>query len=92
MALWRDPLDELIADLERTLPPDARGTLRIPRIEDVQAYAYAILYRTGEDRARALKEPGVQRFLQYYEELAKLPGSTSEPRRQQTTRGGTPTD
>jgi hypothetical protein len=51
MALWRDPLDELIADLERTLPPDARGTLQLPRIEDVRALTYAILYR-GRPRPR----------------------------------------
>ena len=25
MALWRDPLDELIADLERTLPPASQS-------------------------------------------------------------------
>jgi hypothetical protein len=38
MALWRDPLDELIADLERALPPDARrGILQIPRFEDDHA-------------------------------------------------------
>jgi hypothetical protein len=62
------------------LPPDARGTLQIPRIEDVQTLTCAILYGTEEDRARAYKDPGVQRVLRYYEELAKLPSSNSEPR------------
>jgi hypothetical protein len=42
-----------IDDLERVLPPGARGTLQIPRIEDVQALTCAILYGTEEDRARA---------------------------------------
>jgi hypothetical protein len=80
MALWRDPLDELIDDLERALPSGARGTLQIPRIEDMQTLMCAILYGTEEDVARAHNDPGVQRLLQYYEELAKLPGSNSEPR------------
>ncbi len=53
MALWRDPLDELIDDLERALPPDARGTLQILPIEDVQALMCAILYsHRGEPRPR----------------------------------------
>jgi hypothetical protein len=80
MALWRDPLDELIDDLERTLAPDARGTLQIPPFEDVQLLVGAILYGTKEDRARADRDPRVQRVRRYYEELAKLPGSSSEPR------------
>ena len=92
MALWRDPLDELIDDLERALPPDARGTLQILPIEDVQALIYAILYSTEENRARAYQEPGAQRALRYYEELGKLRGSNSEPRRQHPTRDGTPND
>ena len=61
MALWRDPLDELIDDLERALPPNARGTLQIPRIEDVQAFTCAFAFGTEEDRARAYKDPAVQR-------------------------------
>jgi hypothetical protein len=44
MALWRDPLDELIGDLERTLPPEVRrGNLQLPRLEDVQLLVGAIL-------------------------------------------------
>jgi hypothetical protein len=46
----------------------------------VQALVYAILYSTEENRARAYQEPGVHRALRYYEELAKLRGSNSEPR------------
>ena len=92
MALWRDPLDELIDDLERALPPNARGTLQIPLIEDVQAFTCAFAFGTEEDRARAKKDPAVQRVLRYYEELAKLRGSSSEPGREQTTRGGTPNE
>jgi hypothetical protein len=63
MALWRDPLDELISDLERALPPDARrGTLQLPPIEDVQTLVGALAFGTEEDRARAYKDPGVQRL------------------------------
>lgn len=56
MALWRDPLDGLIDDLEPALPPNARGTLQIPRIEDVQAFTCAFAFGTEEDRARAYKD------------------------------------
>jgi hypothetical protein len=30
MAIWRDPLDELIADLERAVPPAAAPTFEPP--------------------------------------------------------------
>jgi hypothetical protein len=73
MALWRDPLDELIGDLERTLPPDrGRDHLDLLPLEDMQKLICAILYGTEEDRARVEKEPGVQRVWRYLERLAEL--------------------
>src|SRR4029453_5873955 len=93
MALWRDPLDELIGDLERALPPDTgHGSLGLPPIEDEQMLISAILYGTEENRARAYKEPRVQRVLRYYEELAARRGSSSEPGRQPTNPAVTPNE
>ena len=49
MALWRDPLDELIADLERTLP--VQPTLYNPRLPwrdlvEMQRMAQEIMKRS----------------------------------------------
>ena len=45
MALWREPLDELIADLERALPAEA-GPVAFdcpPPFEDVQVAGESVL-------------------------------------------------
>jgi hypothetical protein len=62
MALWRDPLDELIDDLERTLP-QARTTCTIHEVQQAlleQQWAVGvILWDSDEERAR---EMHTQRF------------------------------
>jgi hypothetical protein len=54
--MWRDPLDELIEDLERALPSTPGRYEMLPRLEDLQRMVSVALYGTNEDRARAEKE------------------------------------
>jgi hypothetical protein len=62
MALWRNPLDELIDDLERTLP-QAKATCTIHEVQQVlleQQWAVGvILWGSEEEKARVMH---TQRF------------------------------
>ena len=53
MALWRDPLDELIGELEKALPPDPAlsdaQSLRMS-FEELQFRVHDILYGRSDDR------------------------------------------
>jgi hypothetical protein len=71
MPLWRDPLDELIDDLDRVTPA-ATGSVTdvIPPFEDVQLLVSAILWGDDEERARVERDPRVQAVLAYHERLA----------------------
>ncbi len=73
MALWRDPLEELIGELERTQPSrvGAADFDMPPPFEDVQLAVHATLNRTPEDRARAEQDPRVQAVWAYYERLGR---------------------
>ena len=71
MALWRDPLDELIADLERAFPPEAK-----PHDVDYQAIllgcqilASAIFFGNEESRARAEQDPRAKAYRAFLERL-----------------------
>jgi hypothetical protein len=61
MALWRDPLDELIDGLERTLPQaEATDATEIRRVlDELQWAAGVILWGSEEERARVMH---AQRF------------------------------
>ena len=84
MPLWRDPFDELIDDLERSLP-QARSVGPVDyqaALIGCQLIVAAILHGTEEDRLRAERDPRVQMF---YAELglfhrpqpaASAPGDT----------------
>jgi hypothetical protein len=65
MALWRDPLDELIADLERALPPTSDSEVfDWPQIlVDLQSAVGAVLSRSPDERARLANEVDVGRAL-----------------------------
>lgn len=69
--MWRDPLDELIEDLERALPVKSeRSTWEmLPRLEDLQWAVGRILFaRTEEERARAKDDPRVQEIAAQFVE------------------------
>jgi hypothetical protein len=58
MALWRDPLDDLIADLERAIPPaPPQPAYELPPIEDVQWCVDIILNGTPEEKAALASDP-----------------------------------
>jgi len=56
--MWRDPLDELIEDLERVVPAQtAVPRQRLPRLEDFQEVISAILFKTDEELERWRADP-----------------------------------
>ena len=65
MALWHDPLDELIDALEQTLPPIAKQ----PQIDwqasltGCQMYMSAIMWGTPEEIDRIEDDPRVQAYF-----------------------------
>ena len=55
MALWRDPLDELIEDLEHAVPPTGPAFSHTgPPLEDLQLAVSLVLYaKTDDEKAEA---------------------------------------
>jgi hypothetical protein len=72
MPLWRDPLDDLIGDLERTLPPReaSRAFHDLPNLADLQYAVHAVL-RGKEAWARAEREPRVQAVMECLTRLGR---------------------
>jgi hypothetical protein len=62
MASSRDPLDELIQDLEQSLPAEVQVSKYqiLPRLEDLQAVMTALLFSSKEDQARIFADPQFQ--------------------------------
>ncbi len=56
--MWRDPLDELIDDLERAIP-EARFDFRLVFLKQ-QQLTDAILYGSAEEVARLEADPVIQ--------------------------------
>lgn len=76
MAPWRDPLEELIEDLEGTLPPEtyALGDQVGPR-EGLELYVQAVSYGSAEEIARVERDPRVQAYLAATRRLGARPGA-----------------
>lgn len=68
--LLRDPLEELITDLEPSLPPatGSRDMAMPPPFDDVQRAVHAVL-GTDQDRARAATDSRVQAVLKHFASL-----------------------
>ena len=62
-SMWRDPLDELIDDLER-VAPDHQETFPF---ETIQAIADAVLYGSPTEVARLTADPAYQRWVETVE-------------------------
>jgi hypothetical protein len=74
MPVWRDPLDELIAALERVAPVGTATEQAFelpPPIEDYSVAVQAILSRDPVERARLAADPAVKRVDEYHERLAR---------------------
>lgn len=61
--MWRDPLDELIEDLEGALPPSPKPSRDedLPRLFDVQRAVQAVLAHGRGERADPSHEPWFQK-------------------------------
>jgi hypothetical protein len=75
MALWRDPLDELIDDLERTLPRQkTMNAAEIRRVlDELQWAACVILWGSEEEKARVMH---TQRFHDAVKGFSRLAPTT----------------
>ena len=71
MAIWRDPLDELIADLERVTRATTVIAFEMPPMEDYSIAVESILSRDPAERLRLATHPAVKRVLEYHERLAR---------------------
>lgn len=72
MPLWRDPLEELVDQLERSVlakPTEPASYGPLPPLEDFQLAIHAILSGSPEDVARADQDPRIQAVWAYYERL-----------------------
>ena len=70
--MWRDPLDELIEDLEAALPPQsAAGNNDLPPVHELQFYLYELEQcSTDEERQRVETDPRFARVRAYWDGLA----------------------
>jgi hypothetical protein len=72
MAMWRDPLDDLIADLERAMPAAAATAFEMPPpMEDYCIVVQSILSGDPAERQRLAADETVQRVMAYHERLAR---------------------
>jgi len=80
MAIWRDPLDALIGDLEQALPATAPPPTfeTPPPMEDYCVFGEIIRTRDPAERQRLLEHPAVKRVMAYQQRLARERES-SEP-------------
>ena len=69
MAMWRDPLDELIADLERVVPSAAPFTCDIPSMTDYCYFGRSMFSHDPAERARLAEDPRVKRVWEYHQRL-----------------------
>lgn len=62
MALWRDPLDELIDELERAVPTEPGRYAVLPTLEDLQAVITPMLSASKEQQERIFADPQYQQL------------------------------
>ena len=72
MAIWRDPLDELIADLDRAVPAAAPAAFEIPPFGDHCFWVQSILSQNPAERQRLADDPRVRRVQAYYDRRGPL--------------------
>jgi hypothetical protein len=78
MALWRDPLDELIDGLEQAVPPPCAATTDVVDLVSFQLFVTTILYGSDEQRERMHSEPWYVKVQQYFERLAPPPAGRAQ--------------
>ena len=71
MALWRDPLDELIDELERAVPAGSVASHDLFDLALMQRWTTVVLYGTDDDRARMQTEPWYQEWTAQLDRFAQ---------------------
>jgi len=79
MATLRDPLDELIVDLERSLPtaPPAPAFDEPPPIGDYSILVMSVISRDPAERERLAADPAAKRVMDFMERQARKWRSSS---------------
>ena len=82
MPIWHDPLEELIADVERSLPatPPAPA-FEIPPLQDFSIAVLSVISRNPAERQRLASHPAVQRVLSYLARTAPQRSSSVDPKK-----------
>jgi hypothetical protein len=71
MPIWRDPLDDLIADLEPSVPASAPMFDIPPPMEDYSITVMSVLSKDPAERQRLAAHPAVKRVMEYHDRLAR---------------------
>jgi len=69
MAIWHDPLEELIAGLERALPAETWSEM--PPYEVFSAVTDVVLFGTPEEQRAIHMSPEGQRVAAYFARIAR---------------------
>ena len=72
MAIWRDPLDALIADLDQAVPAPTALTCDIPPMEDHIVFMEHLRSRDPAEKARLANDPRVKRVQLWFDSLARV--------------------
>jgi hypothetical protein len=71
MPIWRDPLDDLIADLEPSTPAATTSAFDIPPMEDYSIAVMSVLSKDPAERQRLAEHPATKRVKEYHDRLAR---------------------
>jgi hypothetical protein len=72
MPIWRDPLDELIADLEPSTAGAPNPAFEMPPpMEDYSITVMSVLSKDPAERQRLAAHPAVKRVMEYHDRLAR---------------------
>jgi hypothetical protein len=82
MAIWRDPLDDLTADLDQAVPATTAPICAIPPMEDHIVFMEHLRSRDPAEKARLAEDPRVKRVQLWFDSLARVPRAPDpvEPR------------
>jgi hypothetical protein len=72
MPIWRDPLDELIADLEPSTAAAPNPAFEMPPpMEDYSITVMSVLSKDPAERQRLAAHPAVKRVMEYHDRLKR---------------------
>jgi hypothetical protein len=81
MALWRDPLDDLIDELERSAPAGPVVDHDLFDLVLMQRWTTTVLYGSEEDQARMESEPWYAEWIRQWDRFtARVPKTASGER------------